>query len=252
MSTVYIEKVEAESLQLTNSTGADLVQFQFTVMAGKSLVADEAIAAGAVGGLTNANGMVLQIADYVTSEGTFATVNAPVYWNPADGKFSDTLTVGYHLVGYVKEIKSGTVTKFVAIDPIVQVSGRAFVKTVTLTAAAAATPVTIVPASDVGVSEKIYITDLLVNVGGATAWTDSTGTVVKIQDTADTPVVAASVAKAQLTNAAILGKHSTGVTLATPIITGVGLTADKGLVVLADSDFDAGSNLYVTVMGTIK
>jgi hypothetical protein len=268
MSTVYIEKVEAESLRLTNTSGGNLAQFQFVAMAGKSLVADEAILSTAIGGLTDVCGMVIQIADYVTGETTFGTANAAVYWDPATGSFSNTLTVGYYLIGYVAEIKSGTVTKVVCIDAklipadvadvaasvanIVELAGRPFHKTVTLTAAAAGTAVPIVAAGEVTGTNKIYISDILINVGGGTAWTDSTGTVVTIQDTAASPVVAVTAAKAQLTGNAILGKHSTGITLAAPIITGVGLTAAKGLDVIADSNFDAGSNMYVTVIGVIK
>lgn len=267
MSTVYIEKVEGSSLQLTNSSGGNLVQFQFVAMAGKSLVADEAVLSAAVGGFTNVNGMIIEIADYVTAEGTFATVNAAVYWNPVDGKFSDTLTVGYYHIGYVKEIKSGTVTKVVCVDAeivpadvadvaasvanIVELAGRPFRKTVTLTAAAAGTAVPIVAAGEVTGSNKVFIRGFLLQVDGGTAWSDSTGTVVTLQDTAASPVVAATFAKAQLGANAILFPHSTGVTLGDPIGLGAGLTAAKGLDIIADSNFDAGSNIVVTVWGDI-
>ena len=67
-----------------------------------------------------------------------------------------------------------------------------------------------------------------------------------------TPVVAASFAKAQLTNAAVLGKHSTGVTLGDAIKKGTGLTAAKGLDIVANGTFEtSGSDLYVTVCGFI-
>ena len=266
-STVHIDKCRGESLKLYNTTGVALVEDEFVVLAGKSLVADEAIASAAQGGLTNVDGMEIQAADFVTNEGTFATANLAIYWDPVTMKFSHLLTVGYYLVGYIVVPLASGVVSFVAIQPVLQasdvsalqtivtaitsLSGRPFRKTVKLTSALATTPVHIVAAADVTGLNKVFITDLLVNVGGADAWV-GTGTVVKIQDTAGTPVVAASIAKAQLTNAAILGKHSTGVTLAAPIITGVGLTAAKGLDVVADGTFGtSGSDLYVTVCGFI-
>jgi hypothetical protein len=124
-----------------------------------------------------------------------------------------------------------------------------FSKKVDLTAAAAATPVEILSDAAVGVGKKVYITNLLLSVGGATAWTDVTATVVTIQDTA--AVNAVSVAKAQLTSQAQLGLLSAGVTLATPIRTGVGLTASKGITVKGDANFAAGSTITVTVTGKI-
>lgn len=133
----------------------------------------------------------------------------------------------------------------------VALAGRPFRKTVTLTAAAAGTPVAIVAASALNPTDKIFITDFLVSVGGTTAWADATATIVTLQDTAASPVVAATFAKAQLTSQAQLGKHSTGVTLATPVRTGVGLTAAKGLSVAGDANFGAGSDLSVTVVGYI-
>jgi hypothetical protein len=55
----------------------------------------------------------------------------------------------------------------------------------TLTAAAAGTPVHIVPVASVPSGKKIYVTDILIKVNGAVDWTDSTGVGVNIQDTAE-------------------------------------------------------------------
>lgn len=129
--------------------------------------------------------------------------------------------------------------------------GHPFRKTVTLTSAAAATPVEIVPAADVGAGKKVYVTDFLVAVDGAVAWSDDTGTVVNLQDDAGTPVVGAEIAKAGLTASALLGKLSTNVTLGDAIALGEGFTEAKGLDVAADDDFTAGSDLVVTVSGFI-
>lgn len=266
-STVYIEKTRADSLRLKNTTGTALVQYEFVAMAGKSLVADEAIASTVVGSLTNANGMVLEAADFVVGEGTFGTANAAVYWDPSTKKFSDTLTANYYLVGYVYEILAGGVVKFVAVDAllaptdlnalqaivadITELSGRPFRKTVTFTAAAAGTPVVIVAASEVTGTNKVFVTDFLLSVNGGTAWTDTTATIVTLQDTAASPVVGATFAKAQLTSQAQLGKLTAGVTLAAPVRTGVGFTAAKGLNIAADGIFAAGSDISITVTGFI-
>jgi hypothetical protein len=274
-STVFAEKVKAGGYRLYNSTGVALVKGEFTVLEGKSLVAAEAIGIAGTGTLEDALGQVIQIADYESSYGTFAAANLPVYWDPSAKVFSNRAVVGYYLIGYTLAAKSGTVTKVLVLDALVIPSDyatlaaalavevaarenvmslagvRIFRTTVTLTAAAAGTAVHIVAAADVGALEKVFIMDFLLSVGGATAWSDSTGTIVTLQDTAGSPVVAATFAKAQLTGNAQLGKHSTGVTLGTPIRTGVGLTADKGLDIIADSNFDAGSDISITVWGFI-
>jgi len=147
---------------------------------------------------------------------------------------------------------AGLDTRVTALEAVPTIyGGKPFVKVATFTAAAAATGVPIVAAADVPAGKKIYLTNFLLSVGGATAWTDSTGTVVKLQDTNGTPVVAASIAKAQLTANAQLGMLTSGVTLGTEVRTGVGLTAAKGLSIIADSDFDAGSTITVTASGFI-
>lgn len=133
-----------------------------------------------------------------------------------------------------------------AADP-----GVPFRKTVKLTSAAATVPVEIIAAADVGAGKSIYITSLYANVNGGDAWA-GTGTVVKVQDTAESPVAAITFAKAQLTANAQLMFGSTGVTLGDGIKDGTGMTEAKGLEILADGTFEAsGSDLIVTVCGFI-
>lgn len=127
-----------------------------------------------------------------------------------------------------------------------------FTATATLTAAAAATPVDIVATASVPAGKKIYITSMLMAVNGGTAWTDVTATVVTLQDKAGAPVLALTAAKAQLTANAVLDLVSTGITLAAPVLTGVGLTAAVGLTIKGDANFAAGSDIVVTVSGFIK
>ena len=127
-----------------------------------------------------------------------------------------------------------------------------FVRVATLTAAAAGTPVEVLSDADVGTGRKAFISGVLINVSGGTAWTDASGTVVNLQDNAGSPVNLLAAAKAQLTGNAVLGLLSTGITLATAIKTGAGTTSGKGISIAADEDFTAGSDIIVTVFGMIS
>jgi hypothetical protein len=111
--TVYIEKEQGDALheRLTNDTGAALVQYEFTVLGqtpGGNIIGicDEGngIDSGYRGSFATQEGVHVQAADFETGEGTFATPNAPVYWNPATGLFSDTETDGYYYVGDVVRV----------------------------------------------------------------------------------------------------------------------------------------------------
>lgn len=135
-----------------------------------------------------------------------------------------------------------------AIDEV-RAPGIPFYARATLTAAAAGTPVHVVPAANVPAGKKILPIDIVLNVSNSTAWTDDTATIVKLQDTAGTPVVAATYAKAGLTANAVLGKMGANITTGVPIKTGVGLTADKGLDIVGDANFGAGSDIIVSVFG---
>lgn len=117
MAKIFVKKESAEGIRLTNTSGADLIQYQFTVLAGMCLAAAEAIASAAIGGFDKLKGAVIEISDYVTGETTFPTANAAVYWKPSTGQFSNTSTSGYYRIGYVAEIKAGTVTRVVVSDP---------------------------------------------------------------------------------------------------------------------------------------
>ena len=106
MSTVYIQKEKVDHINLINNTGADLAQYEFTVIGGLCLVADEAIVDGARGSFHVEENIQLQIDTFVAAEDTFATANADVFWKPSTGEFSDTSTATYYKVGIVKEVKN--------------------------------------------------------------------------------------------------------------------------------------------------
>jgi len=113
MANVHVEKTSRNDVPLVNGTGADLAQFDLTVIAPYVAVADEAVADGETGDFTVKDGLVLQATEFVTSEDTFATLYAPVYFDPTTKKLSDTSTAGYYLVGYLTSVKdSGGVIKF--------------------------------------------------------------------------------------------------------------------------------------------
>ena len=115
-ATVFIERSDAESLRLGNDTGANMARNEFGVVGGFCAVAEEAVASAAAGAFRVEHGIICQAATFVASEDTFATVGAPVFWDPVSKKFSDTNTSGYHKVGKVTEVKSsagtGAVVRF--------------------------------------------------------------------------------------------------------------------------------------------
>lgn len=273
-STIYVNKPKADAIRLENTTGVALVENEFTVLGGKAVKAMEAVASAAVGCFEDLLGKIVQAANFTSGEGTFATSNLPIYWNPSTKVFNNAATVGNYKVGYTIAPLASGVVEFVAIDPLLIASslvdlaaadvalaaeiddikargGVPFFKTATLTSAAAGTPVHVLTDAEVGAGNVARIAGMIMSVDGATAWTDSTGTIVKLQDTNGSPVVGISVAKAQLTGNASLGLHNTGVTLADPVKVQDGFTTAKGIDIVADSDFDAGSNIVVTIFGFI-
>jgi PPE-repeat protein len=127
-------------------------------------------------------------------------------------------------------------------------AGTPFRQSVQLTAAAAATPVHIVPDANVGASQKVYVTDVYLKVGGATAWTDATATKIQIQDTAGTPIVGMTWLKALLTGNAVVSNANASTMLAAMVD---GFTAAKGIDLVADAVFGAGSTITMLVCGYI-
>lgn len=256
---VYTRSERADDIRLKNTTGGDVVTDQLVVLGDQVLIANENISSNAVGcfalmplGFT----IEAAAADLKTAEDTFLTENQAVYFDSVTGKLSDTVTQGYYLIGILQADKTASGIVFVTVNPhlvgLADANGDFAMGVATLTAAAAATPVHVIPAAQVPAGKKFYLLGFLLSVGGTTAWTDSTATVVKLQDTAGSPVSAVSVAKAQLTSQAQLGMLSAGVTLQTPVRTGVGLTAAKGLDIVGDAVFAAGSDITITAFGVIK
>lgn len=157
------------------------------------------------------------------------------------------------LPGYVTEYTSqnGVVVEFNfdTTGDNANLAGIPFKRTVTLTSAAAATAVTIIPDSLVYGGKKVYIEKAYANVNGSTAW--GTTATVAIQDTAGSPVAGITYAVAGLTaNATLQESAAANVTLGTAVSQGAGFTASKGIVVKGNAN-GTGSDLIVTVYGFI-
>ena len=128
--------------------------------------------------------------------------------------------------------------------------GIPFRKTVKLTSADATTAVEIIADAAVGTGKCVYITGFYANVNGSDAWAGAGNNVI-VRDRATSPVAAITLAKAQLTTNAQLMFGSTGVTLGDGIKDGTGMTEAKGLTIVGDGAFTAGSDLIVTITGFI-
>ena len=105
MATVYIEKEKCDHVRIANDTGAELAQYEFAVVGPFAAVADDVIANAAVGSFHVEEGIQVQASNLTDTEDTFATIGQKVYFDTATGKFSDTLTDGYYLVGHLLTVK---------------------------------------------------------------------------------------------------------------------------------------------------
>ena len=82
---------------------------------------------------------------------------------------------------------------------------------------------------------------------GATAWSGGSGTVLYIKDSSN--VLYATIAVSALTANCVVYPNSTGVTLNANYTDDVGATLAKGMKVIADANFGAGSDLVVDIWG---
>lgn len=261
----FVEKEPAGYQFLRNTSGAEVVAGEFCIIGGFAAIAQETIAANAWGNFLTGSGALVQSAKLTTSEDTFGTPGAYVYWNNTDKSFSDTVTTGYYKVGQLNTAKAAGVIAFnkferaeivssdvATLEAVVTANaalgGRFFKKTATLTSAAAATPVHILTDADVGSGKRAYVSKIYFSVDGGTAWATTAN--VTLRDTAGTPVVGATVDVAGLIANAMIDEGNTNVTLAAPIANGAGFTAGKGLDIVGDK-VGTGSNLIVTVFGCI-
>jgi len=122
-----------------------------------------------------------------------------------------------------------------------------------LVSTAAGTAVHIIPAASVSAGKKVYITGFRLSVYGATAWTGGTGSLINIQDTATIPIVAFRVNAAGLLGNAVIDSFAdANVDCFETLLKNIGLTAAKGVDIVADANFGAGSTAYISLIGYIK
>lgn len=129
------------------------------------------------------------------------------------------------------------------------VGERPFVRTCTITSAAAASAVTCLTDAQVGSGKKAYLAGWHAKVNGATAW--ATVATCQIKDTAAIAVPMVTLAVAALTGNAFIADHSSDVTQESAYALGSGTTASKGLQLQCDVN-GTGSNLVVTLYGVMK
>lgn len=259
----FVEKEPAGYQFLRNTSGAEVVAGEFCIIGGFAAIAQETIAANAWGNFLTGSGALVQSAELTASEDTFGTPGAYVYWNNTDKSFSDTVTTGYYKVGQLNTAKAGGVIAFnkferaeivssdvATLEAVVTANaalgGRFFKKTATLTSAAAATPVHVLTAAEVGAGKKAYVSQVFFSVDGGTNW--GTTATISVQDTAASPVVGCTVATSALTGNAMV--QLSDATLLAPIADGAGFTTAKGIDIVGDAN-GTGSNLLVTVFGCI-
>ena len=261
----FVEKEPAGYQFLRNTSGADVVAGEFCIIGGFAAIAQETIAVNACGNFLTGSGALVQSAKLTTSEDTFGTPGAYVYWNNTTKSFSDTAQTNYYKVGQLNTAKAAGVIAFNKFERAEIVSsdvatlqavvtanaalgGRFFKKTATLTSAAAAIPVHLLTDAEVGSGKKVYVSKIYFSVDGDTAWATTAN--VTLQDTAGTPVVGATVAVAGLAANAMIDEGNTNVTLGEAIADGDGFTEGKGLDIAGNAN-GTGSNLIVTVFGCI-
>lgn len=129
------------------------------------------------------------------------------------------------------------------------VGERPFVRTCTLSSAAAATAVTCLTDAAVGTGKKAYLAGWHAKVSGGTAW--ATVASCQIKDRAAIAVPFVTLAVAALTANAFVADHSGNVTQEAAYATGTGTTDGKGLQVQCDVN-GTGSDLVVTLYGVMK
>lgn len=262
----FVKKEPHVYAYMRNTSGAEVVAGEFCIIGGFAAVAQETIAANAWGNFLTGSAALIQTAELTGSEDTFGTPGQIVYWNNTDKSFSDTVTVGYYAVGQLNTAKASGVITFnkyekavivasdvATLQAIVEANaalgGKFFMKTATLTSAAAATPVHILTDAEVGAGKKAYVSQVFLSVNGAVNW--GTTATISIQDTAGSPVPGCTFDATKLVANSMHQLASSDFTLLAPIADGAGFTTAKGLDIAGNAN-GTGSDLIVTVFGCVK
>lgn len=124
-----------------------------------------------------------------------------------------------------------------------------FYETVTLTSAAAATAVNIVPDARVGTGRKAYPMGYVSRVDGATNW--ATTASIKIQDTSAVDFFTITVNAATTNGNIETVPGMSNIAMDDAFAEGAGGTSGKGIQVVGNAN-GTGSDMKVTVWGIIK
>jgi len=127
-----------------------------------------------------------------------------------------------------------------------------FTRSGTLASSAALAGISLLGDAEIPSGFTAYVRDWMVDVGGATAWTDSTATKVGLYDTNGSPVTFFEVAKAGLTANTTVVPGMSNVTNGAGYRANTGATAGKGLVFKGDASFAAGSTITVVIDGFLR
>ncbi len=267
-----------KQVAVTNNLGRTVAHNEAVSLGGYfGFVAEpNGIANGAVGMIAIPDSDYEIVSSQVNPASTFV-VGQPLYFKAgsgAPGTFEDSASDGAIAIGTItgsqgsaesqthvsfrpylqKAVLSDLDARVTAVeavtDGLAEDPGIPFRKTVTLKAADAETPVSIIADAEVGDGKCVYITGFYGNVNGTDAWVGDGNNVI-IRDTADTPVAAITLPDSVLTANAQLGLLSPGVVLGDGIKDGTGMTSGNGLVIVGDGAFSAGSDLIVTITGFI-
>lgn len=108
-------------VRLTNGTGADLVQFEVTVIGKLPVIAQEAIASTAEG-IFKVGQCSVHTDNLHASLNTFGTLGAPVFFDPTTKTIADTYQLGFAEIGALTKVKAtaGDITfyKFDKVQPV--------------------------------------------------------------------------------------------------------------------------------------
>jgi hypothetical protein len=268
-----------DQVVVTNNLGRTAIYGEIVNLDGMYgiVMEHDGIANGATGRMYVLQPDVLISTAQITAASTFAA-GAAIYFkaggSSAAGTLEDSAAGGAVAIGTIESAKGdaeahtsvsfrpysqivdygGYDTRLDAVEAVVdglqEDPGIPFRKTVTLKADAAETPVSIIADAAVGTGKSVYITGFYANVNGAVAWS-GTGNNVIVRDRAGSPVAAITLPDSILAADAQLMFGSTDVVLGDGIKDGTGMTPAKGIEIVGDGAFSAGSDLIVTIVGFI-
>lgn len=129
---------------------------------------------------------------------------------------------------------------------------RFFARTATLKAAEAGTRVALLPEAELAAGERAYPVGFFMVLAGEEAWSGGTGTRIFLADSGTDLIYRfASIAASALVPGNFITPSAEGVTLEAEFGLALGGRLGKGIDILADGNFEAGSDLSVTVYGYI-